>query len=256
MSRLETTNSRYPFALMIPQSETERLLERASRTLRRAGRAAGRAGEPSPERRQGHGHAAARRRPRGDVRADWLIGCDGAHSAVRHGWACNSRATRCRATGYSPTSIWRGPDSPDEIGMFWHATASLAFFPIIAGPLPRDRRRGRRRDGPHRPTRRWPRCRRWSTSAGPAALRLPPPIWLPAFRINERKVTDYRARPRVPGRRCGAHPQPGRRPGHEHRHAGRLQPGLEAGAGIRGVAAPEPLLDSYPVERSAVGDRC
>ena len=40
--------------------------------------------------------------------------------------------------------------------------------------------------------------------------------------------------PLLPARRRGAHPQPGRRAGHEHRPAGCLQPGLEAGAGGRG----------------------
>ena len=40
--------------------------------------------------------------------------------------------------------------------------------------------------------------------------------------------------PLLPARRRGAHPQPGRRAGHEHRPAGRLQPGMEARARRRG----------------------
>ena len=41
------------------------------------------------------------------------------------------------------------------------------------------------------------------------------------------------ARPRAAGRRRGAHPHPGRRPGPEHRDHGRAQPGLEARPGRR-----------------------
>ena len=43
--------------------------------------------------------------------------------------------------------------------------------------------------------------------------------------------------PLLPARRRRAHPQPGRRAGHEHRPAGRLQPRLEARAGGRGRRA-------------------
>ena len=55
-------------------------------------------------------------------------------------------------------------------------------------------------------------------------------------------------------RRRRAHPQPRRRPGHEHRHPGRDQPRLEAGAGGEG-RAPTTLLDSYDEERRPVGQR-
>ena len=89
---------------------------------------------------------------------------------------------------------------------------------------------------------------------GPGGITISDPVWLAAFQINERKVADYRGRPRVPRRRRGPHPQPGRGPGHEHGHAGRLQPRLEARAGLAAArAAPEPLLASYSIERSAVG---
>ena len=49
----------HPYALMLPQSETERLLEQHLQRLRRAGRAAGRAGGVRRRRREGDGHAAA-----------------------------------------------------------------------------------------------------------------------------------------------------------------------------------------------------
>src|SRR6185437_5100144 len=54
--------------------------------------------------------------------------------------------------------------------------------------------------------------------------------------------------PRVPAGRRRAYPQPGRRPGHEHRDRRRHQSCLEAGGGPAG-RAPDKLLDSYEAER-------
>src|SRR3979411_71220 len=45
-----------------------------------------------------------------------------------------------------------------------------------------------------------------------------------------------------------------RRPGHEHRHAGRVNLAWKVSLVIGGVCKPT-LLDSYSVERGAVGDR-
>jgi 2-polyprenyl-6-methoxyphenol hydroxylase-like FAD-dependent oxidoreductase len=47
-------------------------------------------------------------------------------------------------------------------------------------------------------------------------------------------------RPGPAGRRCGAHPLPGRRAGPEHRRAGRDEPGLEARAGRARILAAKP----------------
>ncbi len=74
----------HPYALMLPQSETERLMEEhlgsyGVRVLRHP---------------DGHEESAD---------TAWLVGCDGAHTqcATPSAWA--SKATRCRVTGFSPT---------------------------------------------------------------------------------------------------------------------------------------------------------
>ena len=59
--------------------------------------------------------------------------------------------------------------------------------------------------------------------------------------------------PLLPAGRRGAHPQPGRRAGHEHRPAGRLQPGVEAGAGRARRARTRRC--STPTSRSASRSR-
>ena len=56
-------------------------------------------------------------------------------------------------------------------------------------------------------------------------------------------------RARLPARRRRAHPQPRRRPGHEHRHRRRHQSGLEAGRRGGRPRAGDNLLDTYEAER-------
>src|SRR5918998_2744405 len=77
--------SPHPYALMLPQSETERLLEER---LAGQGVAVERRVELAAFTCGGGGVEAVLRHADGreeGVRAGWLVGCDGAHSAVRHG---------------------------------------------------------------------------------------------------------------------------------------------------------------------------
>ena len=78
--------------------------------------------------------------------------------------------------------------------------------------------------------------------------------WFSTYRIHHRARDALSRPPLLPARRRGAHPQPGRRAGHEHRPAGCLQPGVEAGAGRAG-RADAALLDSYEEERIPVARR-
>ena len=82
---MESVQSPYPYGLMLPQSETERLLEERLRDLgisveRQVELTTFTSGDHGVEARLQHadGHEET-------VSADWLVGCDGAHSAVRHG---------------------------------------------------------------------------------------------------------------------------------------------------------------------------
>ena len=87
------------------------------------------------------------------------------------------------------------------------------------------------------PSRRGPRNLRWSS----------------VFRISHRIVDSLRARAGVRRRRRRAHPPADRRAGHEHRHPGRAQPGVEARAGRARRRGPG-LLDSYDAERRPIGE--
>jgi hypothetical protein len=90
---------------------------------------------------------------------------------------------------------------------------------------------------------------------GPGELRLSDPVWVANFRINERKVSDYR-RGRVMLAGDAAH---------IHSPAGGqgMNTGMQDAFNLawkvalvhRGVGRAEPLLESYSIERSAVGDQ-
>lgn len=248
----EDVASPFPFALMIPQSETERLLEEA---LARRGVAVERATELLAFEAQAEAVNARLRGPSGEetVSADWLIGCDGAHSVVRHGLGLEF-------AGSTQLSDWALADvliegyEPGHIDIFWHASGMLALFPVG-----RERYRVIADLGPAQGTgpRREPTLDEVQAivdTRGPGGLRLHDPIWLSAFRINERKVKDYgRGRVFLAGDAA-----------HIHSPAGGqgMNTGMQDAFNLawklalvgKGRAAPS-LLDSYSVERSAVGDR-
>jgi hypothetical protein len=90
---------------------------------------------------------------------------------------------------------------------------------------------------------------------GPGGIRASTPIWLASFRINERKVADYRAgRVFLAGDAAHIHsPAGGQGMNTGMQDACNL--GWKLALVCRGLAAPEPLLESYNIERSAVGRR-
>jgi 2-polyprenyl-6-methoxyphenol hydroxylase-like FAD-dependent oxidoreductase len=91
---MESAQSPYPFGLMLPQSETERLLEERLATL---GVSVERQVEVLSFKRNAAGVEAVLRHSDGReeaVSADWLLGCDGAHSVVRHGLGATFQGRR------------------------------------------------------------------------------------------------------------------------------------------------------------------
>lgn len=80
--KLDKLASRYPFALFIPQSETEKVLNEFMESLGvKTERCVelvsfGQDSQPRATLRHADGHTE-------DIRPRWIIGCDGAHSAVR-----------------------------------------------------------------------------------------------------------------------------------------------------------------------------
>jgi 2-polyprenyl-6-methoxyphenol hydroxylase-like FAD-dependent oxidoreductase len=248
--------SPYPFGLMIPQSETERLLEAHLQSL---GVAVERQVEVTGFAATNDAVTATLRHADGrqeSLTTSWMIGCDGAHSTARHGLGM-------AFDGDTQPSDWvladlhlsgRAPPT-NEVDLFWHEDGILAFFPIAA-----DRYRviadvGTAQGSGSRPDPTLAEVQALMDRRGPGGIHAADPVWLASFRINERKVKNYRA-----GRVFLAGDA-----AHIHSPAGGqgMNTGMQDAFNLawklalvcHGVCAPEPLLGSYSAERSAVGDQ-
>jgi 2-polyprenyl-6-methoxyphenol hydroxylase-like FAD-dependent oxidoreductase len=252
--RLDTIETPHPYALMLPQSETERLMEeqlnacgvQVERQVELVRFVLG-ADSVTAILRHSDG-------PEETVQAAWLIGCDGAHSSVRHGLGMQFE-------GNTLPSDWVLADvhlagvrgKPDELNMFWHSDGALAIFPISPGRYRVIADVGDAHDDAHRADPTLEEVQAIVDKRGPGGIVASAPIWLASFQINERKVADYRV-----GRAFLAGDA-----AHVHSPAGGqgMNTGMQDACNLawklalvcRGLAAPEPLLDSYSVERSAVG---
>jgi len=190
---MESVDSPHPYALMLPQSETERLLEERLRELSvlvernvEVIRVTGKDDGVEAVLRHSDGREEA-------VSADWLLGCDGAHSIVR-------RTLGVEFVGETMLSDWmladvhmRGYPFPDtEVSVYWHQDGAFVIFPISPGryrvlaDLPMTAT-----ENPPAPTLE--QVQSIIDRRGPPGMVACDPIWLAGFRINGRKVADYRA---------------------------------------------------------------
>ena len=128
---LATARSPYRYALMIPQSETERLLEERLASL---GLAVERETSLVSFEDDGAGVTAQLRHADGraeTVRADWLAGCDGAHSTVRHGVPAAVFEGDTLPSEWVLADVRIAGDLPqDEMTICWTHDGVMVFFPI------------------------------------------------------------------------------------------------------------------------------
>jgi 2-polyprenyl-6-methoxyphenol hydroxylase-like FAD-dependent oxidoreductase len=191
-----------------------------------------------------------------EVHARYLVGCDGAHSTVRHG-------TRIAFAGraYPQTFVLAdletdGDLERDAVHAFAGAPGMLFFFPLgrpatwrMIGMRPNSAAsRGKRQ--PTKPSLEELRAIADSFTGG--ALRLRDPVWLGEFSVNLRQAARYRAgRVSLAGDAAHAHSPAG---------AQGMNTGIQDACNLgwklalvaRGVAD-ERLLDSYQAERWLVG---
>jgi 2-polyprenyl-6-methoxyphenol hydroxylase-like FAD-dependent oxidoreductase len=251
--RFDAARSFYQYALMIPQSETERLLEEQ---LERLGVLVERRVELASFTDTGDGVGTVLRHADGREEtfdASYLAGCDGAHSTVRHGLSAQFDGSTLPSDWVLGDIQIDGEISPDELTICWVPEGVLAFFPISAK---RFRVIGDIGMGstaaPAAPTLE--EIQNLLDRRGPKGLRAFDPIWLSGFRINERKVKDYRqGRVFLSGDAA-----------HVHSPAGGqgMNTGMQDAFNLawklsmvwQGHASPS-LFDSYSVERSAIGDQ-
>jgi len=127
------------------------------------------------------------------VEADWLIGCDGAHSAVRHGLGFDFAGSTQPSDWVLADMRLDGLGVPDRLDILWHRDGILAFFPIVGGRYCVVADLGPADGKDWRPDPTLAEVQALVDHRGPGGVRLRDPIWLSSFRINERKVRDYAA---------------------------------------------------------------
>jgi 2-polyprenyl-6-methoxyphenol hydroxylase-like FAD-dependent oxidoreductase len=249
---LDGVETAHPYALMLPQSDTERLFEEYlnSRGVRLERNVELTSFVASP-----NSVVSTLRHPDGQeetFQSGWLVGCDGAHSTVRH-------QLGMEFVGETMPSNWivadlhlSGIANAEEISIAWHSAGILALFPI-SPPRWRVIADVRNTDdgvAPQEPT--LDEVQTILDERGPGGISASAPIWLTGFHINERKVADYRS-----GRVFLAGDA-----AHIHSPAGGqgMNTGIQDAFNLawklalvtRGSCAAEPLLDSYSAERSAI----
>ena len=241
------------YALTIPQSETERLLEER---LEHQGITVERETEAMRIDADTEGATVVLRHVDGreeTVRTPWLVGCDGAHSVVRH-------ALNLPFSGETMLSDWfladvhmsGYPRADTDASIYWHKDGVLIFFPIqpgryrIIGDLPYT-------EAAAPPTPTLEQVQALVDRRGPSGTKVFDPIWLSGFRINGRKVETYRhGRVFVAGDAAHIHSPAGGQ-GMNTGMQDAFNLAWKLALVIRGTCGDD-LLDSYSPERSAVGD--
>lgn len=245
--------SPYPYALMLPQSETERLLEEH---LNRLGVHVEREVELTQFATSQTGVKATLRSVSGQEETfdiPWMVGCDGAHSAVRHGLGMSFVGDTLQTDWIlADVHMKAFPFPASEIAIYWHEKGVLVVFPISPGRYRVIADQGVSTDA-HLPEPTLSDVQAALDERGPGGLVALDPIWLSAFRINERKVADYRS-----GRVFLAGDA-----AHVHSPAGGqgMNTGMQDAFNLawklalvcRGVCTDGAVLESYSTERSAVG---
>jgi 2-polyprenyl-6-methoxyphenol hydroxylase-like FAD-dependent oxidoreductase len=250
---LASLDSFYPYALMLPQSVTEQLLETYLESL---GVRVEREVELTGFTDTGTAVTATLRHADGreeSLQSDWLVGCDGAHSTVRHSLGLPFEGNTLQSDWVLADVHLTGQSlSVDELSLYWHEDGVLAVFPISPGRFRVIADFGRASGAePGDPT--LADIQAVVDRRGPRGITVSDPIWLSGFRINERKLKDYRiGRIFVAGDAA-----------HVHSPAGGqgMNTGMQDAFNLawklalvcRGASATGRLLDSYSIERSAVG---
>ncbi len=252
--KFDRIESRYNFVLVLPQSVTERLLterlESLGVTVER--------GIELADFRQQPSHVDATLRRLDDNREEavqtrWLIGCDGAHSAVRHNLGVPFQGHAFEES-FSLADVRLDGNLPDdEISIFLSSGDIVALF-----PMPGERRFRvvlERHQGP--PLEGEPALAEFQRAVddhSTVAARLSDPVWMSHFRISQRQVQQYRrGQVFLAGDAAHIHSPVGGQG---------MNTGIQDAANlawklalVHAGRADEKLLDSYDAERRPVGRR-
>ena len=244
----------HPYALMMPQCDTEELLGDFVTSL---GVKIERNIELTDFIASADGVTSTLRRLDGTeetFESGWLIGSDGAHSTVRH-------KLGMEFAGETMPSSWVIADihlsdvpNPEEILISWHAEGILAVFPILGSRYRVIADSGLADAGvsPRNPTME--DVQTILDARGPGGITASDPIWLTRFTINERKVSNYRSgRVFVMGDAAHIHSPAGGQ-GMNTGIQDAFNLAWKLAMASRGLGDEETLLGSYSAERSPIAD--
>jgi 2-polyprenyl-6-methoxyphenol hydroxylase-like FAD-dependent oxidoreductase len=243
--------SPYPYVLMLPQHETERLL---TEHLQSQGSAIEWQTELISVTQDEQGVQAVLRQASGQeehVRVRFLVGCDGAHSTVRHLLGLNFAGTTFEQS-FAVGNVRVTWDLPyDEILAFVHRGNFIAYFPMA--------------DGRHRvviayeldkaPTGEvtLEEIQTVIDACGPAGARGSDPADLTRFHVNQRRAQHYaRGRIFLAGDAAHIHSPIGAQ-GMNTGMQDALNLSWKLALVMHGQASAR-LLESYEVEREQVGE--
>jgi 2-polyprenyl-6-methoxyphenol hydroxylase-like FAD-dependent oxidoreductase len=251
---VDAVRTPHPYALLIPQCDTEELLGNFVTSL---GVKIERDIELTDFVASADGVTSTLRHPDGTeerFESGWLIGSDGAHSTVRHKLGMEfSGETMPSSWVIADLHLSDVPD-PEEILIAWHAEGILAVFPISGSRYRVIADSGLTRAGVAAADPTMEEVQSILDKRGPGGITASDPIWLTRFTINERKVTNYRSgRVFVMGDAA-----------HIHSPAGGqgMNTGMQDAFNLawklalvsRGLGDEEALLGSYSSERSPIAD--
>jgi 2-polyprenyl-6-methoxyphenol hydroxylase-like FAD-dependent oxidoreductase len=239
--------TRFPFVLCTAQTETEAVL---GELLARRGVRVERSCELVSLTQDATGVDAVVRGPGGDaaVRARWIVGCDGAHSAVRHAVGASFEGHAYEDV-FVLADVHIGWDEPGDRALTFLAEDGVAaFFPLPGGRwrviLSATSALGEQPSEPD--------LRALCEQRAGRSVPLDNSVWIASFRIHCRQVQAYRhGRALLAGDAAHVHSPvggQGMNTGMQDAHNLAWKLALVA----RGVAG-DALLDSYHAERHAIG---
>lgn len=249
---LDQIPSPYPFALMVPQYDTEAVLRRH---LAAHGVTPDLGVELLGFEQDENGLSARLREPDGTERTEpyaYLVACDGAHSVVRHHLGLDFEGDTLGLDWTQGDFHLSGyPFPSSQLAIFWHEDGPLLFFPMAP-----DRARVITSLGPSTATPPvaldQEAFQKMVDARGPGGITLTGTEWVSAFRINERQVETYRSgRVFLAGDAAHIHSPAGGQ-GMNTGMQDAINLAWKLALVIRGIGAPA-LLESYDLERRPVG---
>ncbi|QTL02823.1 FAD-dependent monooxygenase [Aquabacter sp. L1I39] len=244
----EGVDSPYPFTLILPQSRTEAIL---TERLAESGIAVERGVELLGFTEAGRVVEARLRHPDGEeeeAACSFLVGSDGARSAVRRGLDIPFEGFTEPQTFILSDTQMDGPLDPSSIYIWWSAAGSVALFPVTPGVW---RTFAMREDPASDEPPTLEEIQRHLTASGLGVV-AHDPTWLSAFRVNERLVASYgRGRVFLAGDAAHIHSPAGGQ-GMNTGIQDAMNLGWKLAAVLSGRGVADALLGSYEAERRPV----